>query len=103
MFYFRQTYDLCYCQSLAGALAALGFSKKPNSAGYVQTAVAVFGDGGDGYFSHACIGLFLIVDVEKLITCIGVGNDIVDCHNNARYQLPVQNIMIGGIDALYAP
>lgn len=43
--------------SLADCLTGLGFKKLPNSGGNVNTAVAVFGDGGDGYFSHACIGM----------------------------------------------
>jgi len=81
-------HNLLLTTGLADCLAGLGFRKLPNSGSSVSAAVAVFGNAGDGTFSHACIG---------------VGNNLIDCHNNARYQYPVSSIMYLGIDAVYGP
>jgi len=82
-------YNLLLVTGLADALASLGFKKLANSGSSVTAAVAVFGNGGDGTMSHACIG---------------VGANTVDCHNNARLGIsPVTSIMIGGIDEVYGP
>lgn len=86
--YNGQTYDLCYTTSLSSALGALGFVSMPAQASSVSAASAVFGDGGDGYFSHAVIG---------------VGPSHIDAHNNARLHLSVTSDLINGIDAVWAP
>lgn len=81
-------YNLLLTTGLAGYLGAIGFQKLPNSGGSVNAAVAIFGDAGDGYFSH---------------TCIGIASDTVDCHNNARQGYVATGIMYQGIDAVYGP
>jgi hypothetical protein len=81
-------HNLCLTTGLSDALAALGFKKLANSGSSVQEAVAIFGNAGDGYFSHACIG---------------VGSDLVDCHNNARKGYTATGIMYEGLDAVYGP
>lgn len=86
--YNGNSYDLCLCSSLSDALSALGFVSLPAQASSVSAASAVFGDGGDGYFSHAVIG---------------VGPSHVDAHNNARIHRAVTDDLINGIDAVWAP
>jgi len=81
-------HNLLLTTGLASFLAEIGFSKLPNSGSSVNAAVAIFGDAGDGYFSH---------------TCIGIGSDTVDCHNNARQGYQATGIMFQGIDAVYGP
>jgi len=82
------TYDLCLTTSMSDALGALGFTKLAAQASSVTAGVAVFGDGGDGYFSHAVIG---------------VGPQTVDAHNNARYNIAVTDDLFQGIDACWGP
>jgi len=82
------TYDLCYTTGLSDALAALGFTKLAAQASSVTAGVAVFGDGGDGYFSH---------------TVIGVGPQSIDAHNYAELQIPVTSDLFQGIDACWGP
>jgi hypothetical protein len=81
-------YDLCYTTHLASALASVGFKKLANSGSSVNVAVAIFGNAGDGSFSH---------------TCIGIGANTVDCHNNARKSVSGSGEMYLGIDAVYGP
>jgi len=82
-------YDLLYTTHLADALAAIaGFHKVAATGGSVNPACALFGNGGDGSWSH---------------TCVGVANAVVDCHNNARYHISASGDMYLGIDAVYCP
>jgi len=76
--------NLCVTTSLAKALSALGFV----SGGSVRSASALFGDAGDGSWSHACIG---------------IGAGVVDCHNNARQGIAATGVMFKGIDAIWSP
>jgi len=86
--YGGNTYSLIDCSGLSPALTAIGFSSESNDPSSVVAGCAAFGDGGDGYFSHAVIG---------------VGNGIDDAHNNARYHYPVADSLYGGIDAVQCP
>jgi len=76
--------NLLLVTGLAKALSSLGFK----AVGSTNAAYAVFGDGGDGAWSHACIG---------------VGAGIVDCHNNAREGNTATGIMFKGINEILAP
>jgi len=76
--------NLLLVTGLSKGLTALGFK----AVGGVQAAYALFGDGGDGAWSHACIG---------------VGADKVDCHNNAREGNTATGIMYKGINQILAP
>jgi len=76
-------YNLLLVTGLHSALEALGFK----AAGTVEAAYALFGDGGEGAWSHACIG---------------VGANTVDCHNNARQGLTAAGVMYKGINAISA-
>jgi len=84
--YGGNTYDLCLCSSLSDALGALGFSKLAAAYSSVDAGVATFGDGGDGYFSHAVIG---------------VAPQVVDAHNNARLQIGVSDDLFNGVDGAW--
>jgi len=86
--YDGNTYDLLYCSNLSDALSVLGFSKMPNQASSVTAGCGAFGDGGDGYFSHAVIGVAPGVD---------------DAHNNARFHWQVSGSLYNGIDAVWCP
>jgi len=76
--------NLCLVTGLSKALSALGFK----AVGTTEAAYAVFGDGGDGAWSHACIG---------------IGANTVDCHNNARQGSTATGIMFKGINQILAP
>jgi len=84
--YNGQTYDLCLTTSLSSCLGVLGFQQLPAAYASVNAGVATFGDGGDGYFSHAVIG---------------VAAQTVDAHNNARYQIPISDDLFNGVDAAW--
>jgi hypothetical protein len=86
--YNGQSYDLCLTTGLSSCLGALGFTKLPATASSVTAGVATFGDGGDGYFSHAVIG---------------VSPQTIDAHNNARQNRPVTWDLFNGIDAAWGP
>jgi len=81
-------YNLCYVSSLSGYCHAAGFAAKPASAASVQAGYAVMGNGGDGSWSHACIG-------------VSAGHD--DCHNNARVDYPSSGSFYLGVNAVWAP
>eukprot|EP01113_Clastostelium_recurvatum_P034813 TRINITY_DN476_c0_g1_i3.p1 TRINITY_DN476_c0_g1~~TRINITY_DN476_c0_g1_i3.p1 ORF type:complete len:385 (-),score=87.18 TRINITY_DN476_c0_g1_i3:127-1194(-) len=82
-------YNLRVTTSLSSCLGnVLGFKKQAANQGAINAAYPVFGDGGDGYFSHACIG---------------VSSQHIDCHNNARYQMTGDWVFIKGIDAVWGP
>jgi len=81
-------YNLLLCTSLSSFLGSIGFKKQANAQTSVHPATAIFGDGGEGSFSHACIG---------------VGTGTVDCHNNARNGNTASGIMYKGIDAVWSP
>jgi len=76
--------NLCLVTGLYKALGTLGF----HAAGSVEAASALFGDGGDGAWSHACIG---------------IGASVADCHNNARQGISASGVMFKGINAISAP
>lgn len=82
-------YNMLYTTSTSAALGAIGFKKLAASASSVGAGVAVFGNGGAGYFSHTVIGN-------------GNGNN-VDAHNNARLNIPVSNDLYLGISACWGP
>jgi len=75
--------NLLLVTGLHAALSALGF--KP--AGTIEAAYALFGDGGDGAWSHACIG---------------IGTSVNDCHNNARQGITTTGVMYKGVNAILA-
>jgi len=81
-------YALWNTYGLNDALHALGFQKQPNSPSSVRAGCAVIGDPGDGYFAHACLG---------------VGNGEVTCHNMARHNIPVGDVMVDGINSVMCP
>jgi hypothetical protein len=82
-------YDLCYTTHLADALQKLaGYKKVASSGSAVVAAGAIFGDAGDGSWSH---------------TCVGIKAATVDCHNNAREDVSASGIMFKGVDAVFAP
>eukprot|EP00026_Physarum_polycephalum_P011888 Phypoly_transcript_12136.p1 GENE.Phypoly_transcript_12136~~Phypoly_transcript_12136.p1 ORF type:complete len:372 (+),score=55.98 Phypoly_transcript_12136:81-1118(+) len=82
-------YDLCYTTHLADALVNLaGYRKVAASGSAVVAAGAIFGNAGDGSWSH---------------TCVGIAAGTVDCHNNAREDLPASSIMYEGVDEVLAP
>jgi len=83
-----QSYALWNTYGLNGALKALGFQQRPNSPSSVKAGCAVIGDPGDGYFAHACVG---------------VGNGMVSCHNNAHSNVPVTSVMVDGINSVQCP
>jgi len=76
--------NLLVTTSLSKALIGEGF----HTAGSVAAASALFGDGGEGAWSHACVG---------------VGANTVDCHNNAREGNTASGIMYKGINQILAP
>lgn len=81
--------NLLYVSGLNTFFTAVGtYSRKSSSASAVQATYAILGDGGDGSWSHACIG-------------IGPGVD--DCHNNARQNWPASGSFYAGVDAVWAP
>jgi len=82
--------NLLVTTSLSEALGRLGFVKRAATSSSVRAAAAAFGDGGDGYFSHAVIG-------------ISTSNDDIDAHNNARQNIPVVNDLYKAIDAVWGP
>jgi len=82
-------YDLLLTTGLSSALGnILGFRKVAASASSINAAYPAFGDGGDGYFSHAVIG---------------VAAGTVDAHNNARQNYPAAYALFKGVDAVWAP
>jgi len=82
-------YDLLDVTGLNAFCAAVGtYTAHPATASAVQAAYAVMGNGGDGAWSHACIG-------------VGAGVD--DCHNYARQNWPSSGSFYAGVNAVWAP
>jgi len=81
-------HNLCSVVGLNTALGELGFKKVAPAAGNVNAAYAVLGNGGEGAWSHACIG---------------VSNAHVDCHNIARENHLASGSFFDGINAIWAP
>eukprot|EP00026_Physarum_polycephalum_P011803 Phypoly_transcript_12047.p1 GENE.Phypoly_transcript_12047~~Phypoly_transcript_12047.p1 ORF type:complete len:371 (-),score=78.85 Phypoly_transcript_12047:54-1118(-) len=81
-------YNLLVVSSLSGYCGAAGFSGRAASPSSVQAAYAVMGNGGEGAWSHACIG---------------VGPGIDDCHNIARENHAASGSFFDGVQAVWAP
>jgi hypothetical protein len=81
-------YNLRLVTGLSNCLGAIGFKRQASSAAAVEAAYAVMGDGGEGAWSHACIG---------------VSAAHVDCHNNARVDWPASGSFFNGVNAVWAP
>jgi hypothetical protein len=77
-------HNLCLTTGLASALQGLGFK----ASGSVNSACALFGNAGEGSWSHACIG---------------VGASTNDCHNNARYHISTTGVMYQGVNSILCP
>ena len=56
---------MCVTTSLSSALGQLGFVSQSAAASSVTAGCAAFGDGGDGYFSHAVIGIYYYFKKER--------------------------------------
>jgi len=81
-------YNLLVVSSLSSYCGASGFGARAASASSVQAAYAAMGNGGDGVWSHACIG-------------VGPGKD--DCHNIARENHASSGSFLDGVQAVWAP
>jgi len=88
-----KTYDLLWVSSKQGPplgledlLQALGWKNAGKSASSVEAASVLILVGSDGPDSH---------------TAIGVGHDVTNAHNMARYHKPAS--VYEGIDAIYHP
>jgi len=85
-------YDLLWVSSKQGSpkgledlLIALGWQNSGSSASAIKAASAVMCVGSEGAYSH---------------TVVGVGNNVVDAHNVARYQ---ETGSVYQINAVYNP
>lgn len=86
--YNGNSYDLCLTTGLSSCVGALGWTSLPATASSVDQATPTFGDGGDGSWSHAVIG---------------VNPTMVDAHNNARLNISVSDDLYIAIDAVWGP
>jgi len=80
--------NLIVTTGLGAALDKLGFRRMGTDGSSVNAGCAVVGDGGDGAWSHAAIG---------------VASGTVDAHNNARYHMGATWVMDDGIDEIWCP
>jgi len=92
-----KTYDLLWVSSNEGApigledlLKVLGWVNVGNDCTQVQAGYVAISTGADGPYSHAFVG---------------VGNELADAHNSARFQVPscFYSGPSAAINALYAP
>jgi len=86
--YNGKTYPLWNTYGLRDYLTARGWVKQAPSQSSVKAGCAVFGDAGNGPMSHVCVG---------------VGNGILNCHNNARRDIAASNDFFKGIDTVLCP
>jgi len=86
--YNGQTYALWNTYGLYDYLKARGWVQRASDQSAVSAGCACFGDAGDGNFSHVCLG---------------VGDGILNCHNNARQDIAAGNDFYLGIDAVMCP